>query len=141
MPRTAKSGMQHRSCGKVCNVDLRQTYQNSQFRISLTQFAPFFLDAAERVLIVAQSEQLSFTLHLHPTRSLFIKLPWARDQCLIFKQHQLQLAHFVTTTHTYINMCGIFGYLNYGTPRTRKYLCDTLVNGMSTTISWCIIYF
>lgn len=27
-------------------------------------------------------------------------------------------------------MCGIFGYLNYGTPRSRQYLCDTLVNGL-----------
>lgn len=27
-------------------------------------------------------------------------------------------------------MCGIFGYLNYGIPRSRKYLCDTLVNGL-----------
>ena len=27
-------------------------------------------------------------------------------------------------------MCGIFGYLNYGTPRSRKFLCDTLVNGL-----------
>ncbi len=27
-------------------------------------------------------------------------------------------------------MCGIFGYLNYGTPRTRKYLCTTLVTGL-----------
>lgn len=27
-------------------------------------------------------------------------------------------------------MCGIFGYLNYGTPRNRKYLCETLVNGL-----------
>ena len=27
-------------------------------------------------------------------------------------------------------MCGIFGYLNYGTPRSRKFLCDTLVEGL-----------
>jgi glucosamine--fructose-6-phosphate aminotransferase (isomerizing) len=27
-------------------------------------------------------------------------------------------------------MCGIFGYLNYGTPRSRKFLCDTLVDGL-----------
>jgi len=27
-------------------------------------------------------------------------------------------------------MCGIFGYLNYGTPRSRKYLCETLVDGL-----------
>jgi glucosamine--fructose-6-phosphate aminotransferase (isomerizing) len=27
-------------------------------------------------------------------------------------------------------MCGIFGYLNYGAPRSRQYLCDTLVNGL-----------
>ena len=27
-------------------------------------------------------------------------------------------------------MCGIFGYLNYGAPRSRKYLCDILVNGL-----------
>jgi glucosamine--fructose-6-phosphate aminotransferase (isomerizing) len=27
-------------------------------------------------------------------------------------------------------MCGIFGYLNYGTPRSRKFLCNTLVDGL-----------
>jgi glutamine---fructose-6-phosphate transaminase (isomerizing) len=27
-------------------------------------------------------------------------------------------------------MCGIFGYLNYGTPRSRKFLTDTLVQGL-----------
>lgn len=27
-------------------------------------------------------------------------------------------------------MCGIFGYLNYGVPRSRKNLCDTLVTGL-----------
>jgi glucosamine--fructose-6-phosphate aminotransferase (isomerizing) len=27
-------------------------------------------------------------------------------------------------------MCGIFGYLNYGVPRSRQYLCETLVTGL-----------
>jgi glutamine---fructose-6-phosphate transaminase (isomerizing) len=27
-------------------------------------------------------------------------------------------------------MCGIFGYLNYGTPRSRKFLSETLINGL-----------
>lgn len=27
-------------------------------------------------------------------------------------------------------MCGIFAYLNYGVPRSRKYILDTLVNGL-----------
>lgn len=27
-------------------------------------------------------------------------------------------------------MCGIFGYLNYGTPRSREYLCNILITGL-----------
>jgi len=27
-------------------------------------------------------------------------------------------------------MCGIFGYLNYLVPKSRKYICDTLLNGL-----------
>eukprot|EP01111_Echinosteliopsis_oligospora_P004409 TRINITY_DN170_c1_g1_i1.p1 TRINITY_DN170_c1_g1~~TRINITY_DN170_c1_g1_i1.p1 ORF type:complete len:670 (-),score=133.96 TRINITY_DN170_c1_g1_i1:282-2291(-) len=27
-------------------------------------------------------------------------------------------------------MCGIFGYLNYGTPRSREYLCNILISGL-----------